>query len=81
MPDDRDLRAWRPGRSATGPPSTEQEIAAMPLGPAVAVAVTSCVPAVDAVSAGADRLTAGVTLSTLIDLVAVLGAPAALAAA
>ncbi len=52
----------------------------MPLGPAVAVAVTSCVPAVDAVSAGADRLTAGVTLSTLIALVAVLGAPAALAA-
>ena len=53
----------------------------MPLGPPVAIAVTACVPDVDAESAGADRLTDGVTLSTLIALVTALTAPAALAAA
>ena len=48
------------------PPSTEHEIPATPDGPAVAVAVTYCVPAVEAASFGPDSETTGCWLSTSI---------------
>ena len=55
-------------------------MAATPLGPAEPVTVTSWVPDADAVSAGADRLTDGATLSTSIALDVALTAPVALVA-
>ena len=73
--------ALAPLNVCVAPPSTEQEIEAMPLGPPEATAVTAWVPDVEAVSAGAERVTDGVTLSTLMACEPELITPAALPAA
>jgi hypothetical protein len=58
--------AAEPGYQWAGASSTEQEIPATPLGPAVAVAVTYCVPALLEASLGPDTETVGGWSSTSI---------------
>ena len=57
------------GYHLAAPPSTAHEIPATPDGPAAAVAVTYCVPAVDGASAGPVKATVGCWLSIRIVLV------------
>ncbi len=59
-------RALAPGSDCDGAPSTEHAMALTPEGPAVAVAVTYWVPAVEGASVGPERMTgAGVWLSNV----------------
>src|ERR1700749_1340135 len=66
-----------PVRHCTGLPSSEQPIAT-PLGPALAVAVTYCVPAVLEAVVGPDRLSSTGSLSTFSVSDVALTTPAAL---
>src|SRR5947207_8929229 len=60
-----------------GPPSSEHEIPATPLGPAPAVAAMYWVPALDGASVGPESDIVGCSLSTLIVFEYKMGTPAA----
>jgi hypothetical protein len=62
-------RALQPGYHWAGAPSREQERPATPAGPAEAVAITYCTPAVVGASVGPDMLTVTGSLSMLTYLV------------